>query len=110
MDREGCHLHSISLSPYLLYYSPSTYSPFFSLTQRRYSYFQRHGHTTICMPASWRSSTGDDPLDEIRALAGTDRMTIPPPLLEALAACETPLPVRWLKCGGQRQFKLCLGK
>ncbi len=43
------------------------------------------------MPASWRSSTGDDPLDEIRALAGTDRMTIPPPLLEALAACEAPL-------------------
>ncbi len=44
------------------------------------------------MPASWRSSTNEDPLDEIRALAGTDRMTIPPPLLEALAACEAPLP------------------
>ena len=57
-----------------------------------YAYFRKHGHSTICMPASWRSSTGDDMLDEIRALAGTDRMTIPPPLLEQLAACEEPLP------------------
>ena len=57
-----------------------------------YAYFRKHGHDTICMPASWRSSTGDDMLDEIRALAGTDRMTIPPPLLEQLAACEDPLP------------------
>lgn len=57
-----------------------------------YAYFRKHGHDTICMPASWRSSTGEDMLDEIRALAGTDRMTIPPPLLEQLAACEDPLP------------------
>ncbi|GBF89350.1 transaldolase [Raphidocelis subcapitata] len=60
--------------------------------RRMYAYFRRHGHDTICMPASWRSSTGADPLDEIRALAGTDRMTIPPPLLEALAADAAPLP------------------
>lgn len=46
----------------------------------------------ITTPASWRSSTGNDPLDEIRALAGTDRMTIPPPLLEALAQDTAPLP------------------
>lgn len=61
-------------------------------TRRMFSYFRRFGHPTICMPASWRSSTGSEPLDEIRALAGTDRMTIPPPLLEALAASEAPLP------------------
>lgn len=60
--------------------------------RRMYNYFRRNGHATICMPASWRSSTGSEPLDEIRALAGTDRMTIPPPLLEALAASEAPLP------------------
>ncbi|KAG1675958.1 hypothetical protein FOA52_014202 [Chlamydomonas sp. UWO 241] len=61
-------------------------------TTAMYAYFRKHGHDTICMPASWRSSTGNDPLDEIRALAGTDRMTIPPPLLEALASCDAPLP------------------
>ncbi len=53
-------------------------------------YYKNHGHEgTILMPASWRPSRGtSDPnfmLDEIRALAGVDRMTIPPPLLEKLA-------------------------
>mmetsp|Transcript_24560 Transcript_24560/g.53668 ORF Transcript_24560/g.53668 Transcript_24560/m.53668 type:complete len:401 (+) Transcript_24560:145-1347(+) len=61
-------------------------------TRAMYAYFRKFGHATICMPASWRSSTGTDMLDEIRALAGVDRMTIPPPLLEQLAACEQPLP------------------
>ena len=61
-------------------------------TTRMFNYFRKNNHPTICMPASWRSSTGTQPLDEIRALAGTDRMTIPPPLLEALAASEEPLP------------------
>jgi transaldolase len=60
-------------------------------TRRMFNYFRRFQHNTICMPASWRSSTGNEPLDEIRALSGTDRMTIPPPLLEALAASEAPL-------------------
>jgi transaldolase len=32
------------------------------------------------------------PLPQIRALAGTDRMTIPPPLLTQLAEDTTPLP------------------
>ncbi|KAL3905303.1 MAG: hypothetical protein SGPRY_010960, partial [Prymnesium sp.] len=46
---------------------------------RMYAY----GHDTICMPASWRPSRGKGfELDEIKALAGTDRMTIPPALLE----------------------------
>lgn len=54
-----------------------------------YNYFKCHGHDTICMPASWRPSRGPGyELDEILALAGTDRMTIPAPLLEKLAASE----------------------
>ena len=62
-----------------------------------YSYYKRHGHEgTICMPASWRPSRGtSDPayaVDEIVALAGVDRMTIPPPLLELLASTDAPLP------------------
>jgi hypothetical protein len=36
-----------------------------------YAYFRRHGHATICMPASWRSSTGDDPLDEVGGGGGS---------------------------------------
>jgi transaldolase len=57
-----------------------------------YNYFKAHGHGTICMPASWRPSRGPGyDLDEIRALAGTDRMTIPAPLLEKLAGSTEPL-------------------
>ena len=51
------------------------------------------------MPASWRpsrSTPGDKvaehAIDEIVALAGVDRMTIPPPLLKQLAATNAPLP------------------
>lgn len=57
-----------------------------------YNYYKCHGHDTICMPASWRPSRGAGyELDEIRALAGTDRMTIPAPLLAQLAASTEPL-------------------
>ena len=66
---------------------------------RMYAYYKAHGHEgTICMPASWRPSRGAGDaafaIDEIVALAGVDRMTIPPPLLEQLAASEAPLPRR----------------
>ena len=45
------------------------------------------------MPASWRPSRGAGyELDEILALAGTDRMTIPAPLLEKLASSEDIVP------------------
>jgi transaldolase len=58
-----------------------------------YNYFKCHGHDTICMPASWRPSRGAGyDLDEIQALAGTDRMTIPAAFLEKLAASQEPLP------------------
>ena len=60
--------------------------------QEIYNYYQCHGHDTICMPASWRPSRGPgNDLDEIRALAGSNRMTIPAPLLQKLADCEEPL-------------------
>jgi transaldolase len=64
---------------------------------RMYAYYKKYGHEqTICMPASWRPSRGtSDPafaIDEIVALAGVDRMTIPPPLLELLAETKAALP------------------
>mmetsp|Transcript_19749 Transcript_19749/g.29320 ORF Transcript_19749/g.29320 Transcript_19749/m.29320 type:complete len:380 (-) Transcript_19749:831-1970(-) len=60
--------------------------------KKMYNYYKVHGHNTICMPASWRPSRGVGfELDEILALAGTDRMTIPAPLLEKLAASEDPI-------------------
>jgi len=64
---------------------------------RMYAYYKKYGHEgTICMPASWRPSRGtSDPsyaVDEIIALAGADRMTIPANLLQLLADTEAPLP------------------
>jgi len=58
-----------------------------------YNYYKCHDHDTICMPASWRPSRGSGyELDEILELAGVDRMTIPPPLLQKLSECNDPLP------------------
>lgn len=56
-------------------------------------WFVEHGYDTICMPASWRPSRGPGgyDLDEIRALAGVDRMTIPPALLEQLDTSSEPV-------------------
>ncbi|CAE8724332.1 unnamed protein product [Polarella glacialis] len=63
--------------------------------KRMYAYFKKHGHDTICMPASWRPSRGPGhDLDEIEALAGTDRMTIPPAFLEQLLQSGGELPRR----------------
>ena len=63
---------------------------------RMYKYYKKYGHEkTICMPASWRPSRGAGDAafatDEIVALAGVDRMTIPPPLLRQLAETAAPL-------------------
>ena len=67
---------------------------------RMYAYYKKYGHEkTICMPASWRPSrstpadgVAEHAIDEIVALAGVDRMTIPPPLLTQLAETRAPLP------------------
>ena len=66
------------------------------VVRRIYEYYKKHGHGTICMPASWRPSRGtSDPafaVDEILALAGTDRMTIPPAFLDLLQGSDAPVP------------------
>ncbi|MEX2332653.1 MAG: transaldolase family protein, partial [Pseudohongiella sp.] len=54
--------------------------------QRIYRYYKTHGYPTIVMGASFRN-TG-----EIEALAGCDRLTISPALLEQLAADDGDLP------------------
>jgi transaldolase len=53
-----------------------------------YSYYKTHGVKTVVMGASFRN-TG-----EIEALAGCDRLTISPQLLEKLSKDEGPLPRR----------------
>lgn len=58
---------------------------------RMYNYFKKYGHETIVMPASWRPSRPGKALDEILALAGTDRMTIPPNFLQMLIDSEAPV-------------------
>jgi len=58
---------------------------------RMYNYFKKFGHDTIVMPASWRPSRPGKALDEILALAGTDRMTIPPGFLDMLRESEDPI-------------------
>jgi transaldolase len=53
---------------------------------RIYHYYKQHGYRTIIMGASFRN-TG-----EIKALAGCDRLTISPQLLEELSHTNQPLP------------------
>jgi hypothetical protein len=50
--------------------------------RRMYAYFRKHGHDTICMPASWRSSTGNDLLDEVRCVVVTL-------VLQAVLSCKS---------------------
>ena len=56
--------------------------------QRIYRFYKHHGYKTVVMGASFRN-TG-----EIEALAGCDRLTISPVLLEELAADSGDLPRR----------------
>jgi transaldolase len=56
--------------------------------RRIYAYCKAHGTGTAVIGASFRN-TG-----EIEALAGCDRLTIAPPLLDALAADDGDLPRR----------------
>ncbi|MDC8829667.1 transaldolase [Alteromonas gilva] len=53
---------------------------------RIYDYFKLHGYDTIVMGASFRN------ISEIQELAGCDRLTISPGLLDELANTEAPLP------------------
>lgn len=54
--------------------------------RRIYDYFKKFDHPTIVMGASFRN------LGEIEALAGCDRLTISPALLNELAGRHEPLP------------------
>lgn len=53
--------------------------------RRIHAYYKAHGHKTVVMGASFRN------LGEIEALAGCDRLTIGPSLLDELAADEGTL-------------------
>ena len=53
--------------------------------RRIWQYYKRHGYGTVVMGASFRN-TG-----QVRALAGCDRLTISPDLLEALSQDTAPL-------------------
>jgi len=53
---------------------------------RIYNYYKTHGYNTVVMGASFRN-TG-----QIEALAGCDRLTISPPLLETLNSEHSELP------------------
>ncbi len=50
-----------------------------------YAYYKRHGYNTVVMGASFRNQ------GEIESLAGCDRLTIAPALLESLAKDQGPL-------------------
>lgn len=58
-----------------------------------YAYYKEHGYKTVVMGASFRN------IGEITALAGCDRLTIAPNLLQDLEATQGNLP-RVLKDGG----------
>lgn len=55
---------------------------------RIYDYFKSHGYETVVMGASFRNC------GEVEALAGCDRLTISPALLEELSADDGDLPRR----------------
>lgn len=61
--------------------------------RRIYAYYKAHGYPTTVMGASFRNS------GEIIALAGCDRLTISPSLLEELAGSEAPVPRRLVDDG-----------
>ncbi|QQD19600.1 transaldolase [Spongiibacter nanhainus] len=53
-----------------------------------YAYYKQHGYDTVVMGASFRN------IGEIEALAGCDRLTISPALLEELSEAQGELPRR----------------
>ncbi|MBB3168902.1 transaldolase [Simiduia aestuariiviva] len=70
--------------------------------QRIYHYYKTHGYNTVVMGASFRN------VDQIKALAGCDRLTISPGLLQELAEDQAVLP-RQLSAGeGPAEAKLQL--
>jgi transaldolase len=68
-------------------YTPET-DPGVQSVRRIYAYYKAHGIKTVVMGASFRNA------GEIEALAGCDRLTISPALLDELAKAHDPLPRR----------------
>jgi transaldolase len=66
-------------------YTPDT-DPGVQSVRRIYAYYKAHGIRTVVMGASFRNA------GEIEALAGCDRLTISPALLDELAKARGPLP------------------
>ncbi|AIR85467.1 transaldolase [Pantoea rwandensis] len=68
------------LDPYVVDEDPGVKS-----VRRIYDYFKKHRYSTVIMGASFRK------VEQIQALAGCDRLTISPNLLEELANSDAPL-------------------
>jgi transaldolase len=68
-------------------YAPDA-DPGVQSVRRIYAYYKKHGVKTVVMGASFRNA------GEIEALAGCDRLTISPALLDELGAAQAPLPRR----------------
>jgi len=66
------------------FYAPAD-DPGVRSVQRIYAYYKTHGFNTVVMGASFRNS------DQIRQLAGCDRLTISPGLMQELADSVEPL-------------------
>ena len=67
--------------------------------RRIYAWYKKHGFDTVVMGASFRN------IGQIQALAGCDRLTISPDLLEKLEQDQSPLP-RVLSDDGKREAKI----
>lgn len=61
-----------------------------------YNYYKEHGYKTVVMGASFRN------LGEITELAGCDRLTISPALLQDLSECNEPLVAKLVDNGATK--------
>lgn len=61
-----------------------------------YNYYKEHGYNTVVMGASFRN------LGEITELAGCDRLTISPALLQDLSECNEPLVAKLVDNGATK--------
>lgn len=77
-------------------YAPSEDPGVVSVTNI-YNYYKQHGYETVVMGASFRNT------DEIIELAGCDRLTIDPALLEELEAVEGDLEVKLAYSGETKE-------
>ena len=67
---------------------PANEDPGVLSVSRIYQYYKKHDYNTVVMGASFRNK------GEITELAGCDRLTISPALLQELQDSQEPLPVK----------------